>query len=52
MFYLLYGDDEFSRGEALFELRRRMGDPAMAQLNSTRFDGRTVSLAELQHTPL
>lgn len=50
MFYLLHGDDEFSRGEALAEFRRRMGDPAMAELNTTRFDGRKVSLAELQHT--
>lgn len=50
MFYLLHGDDEFSRSEALAELRHRMGDPAMAELNTTRFDGREVSLAELQHT--
>lgn len=49
MFYLLHGDDEFSRSEALTELRQRMGDPAMAELNTTRFDGREVSLAELQH---
>lgn len=49
MFYLLHGDDEFSRSEALAELRRRMGDPAMAELNITHFDGREVSLAELQH---
>lgn len=50
MFYLLHGDDEFSRSEALAELRRRMGDPAMVELNTTRFDGHEVSLAELQHT--
>jgi len=50
MFYLLHGDDEFSRSEMLADLRRRMGDPAMGELNTTRFDGRTVTLAELQHT--
>ncbi len=50
MFYLLHGDDEFSRGEELAALRRRMGDPAMGELNTTRFDGRRVTLAELQHT--
>ena len=49
MFYLLHGDDEFSCSEALSELRRRMGDPAMTELNTTRFDGPEVSLAELQH---
>ncbi|MEA3346116.1 MAG: DNA polymerase III subunit delta [Chloroflexota bacterium] len=49
MFYILHGDDEFSRSEALAGLRERMGDPAMAELNTTHFDGREVSLAELQH---
>lgn len=49
MFYILHGADEFSRSEALAELRRRAGDPAMVELNTTRFDGRRVSLAELQH---
>jgi len=50
MFYILHGDDEFSRSEALAELRQRMGDPAMAELNTTWFKGREVSLAQLQHT--
>jgi DNA polymerase-3 subunit delta len=50
MFYLLHGDDEFSRSEALASLRRRMGDPVMGELNTTRFDGNKISLAELQHT--
>jgi DNA polymerase-3 subunit delta len=50
VFYLLHGDDDFSRSEALAELRDRMGDPGMAELNTTRMDGRTVSLAQLQHT--
>jgi len=48
MFYLLHGDDEFSCGEALGQLRKRMGDPTMAELNTARFNGREVSLAELQ----
>lgn len=50
MFYLFHGEDEFSRGEALAALRRRMGDPAMSELNTTLFDGHRVTLAELQHT--
>jgi len=50
MFYILHGEDEFSRSEMVANLRRRMGsDTTMVDLNTLRFDGPTVSLAELQH---
>ncbi len=49
MFYLLHGEDEFSRSEALAGLKERMGDPAMAELNTILFDGRKVTLDELKH---
>lgn len=49
MFYLLHGEDEFSRSETLAGLKERMGDPAMAELNTTLFDGRKVTLNELKH---
>ncbi len=49
MFYLLHGEDEFSRSEALAGLKERMGDPAMAELNTTLFEGRKVTLDELKH---
>jgi DNA polymerase-3 subunit delta len=50
MFYLFHGEDEFSRGEAVKNLKRRMGDdPAMADLNTTVLDGRKITLGELRH---
>ena len=49
MFYVLHGEDEFSRSEILAEMKAKMGDPAMADLNTTVLDGRKVTLAELMH---
>ena len=49
MFYILHGADEFSRTEALADLRKRMGSAAMADLNSMSLDGASVSLTEMQH---
>ena len=49
MFYILHGEDEFSRSEVLAEMKAKMGDPAMADLNTTVLDGRKVALAELMH---
>jgi len=50
MFYVLHGEDEFSRSEVLAEMKAKMGDPAMADLNTTFLEGRKVTLAELMHT--
>ncbi len=50
MFYVLHGEDEFSRSEVLAEMKTKMGDPAMADLNTTVLDGSKVTLAELMHT--
>jgi DNA polymerase-3 subunit delta len=50
MFYLFHGEDEFSRAEAVQNLKQRMGgDPAMADLNTTVLDGRKIALGELRH---
>jgi DNA polymerase-3 subunit delta len=49
MYYILHGEDELSRTEAIAKLRAKMGDPQFADLNTTQFDGRKVSLSELQH---
>jgi len=49
MFYIFHGDDVHSQMETLAALQRRLGDPDMLALNTTRFDGRKVSLSELQH---
>ena len=47
---MLHGEDEFSRSEALARLKARMGDPAMADLNTVVLDGRKLSLEELIRT--
>ena len=51
MFYVLHGDDIFTRTEELDRLRDRVGDTGMAELNTTLLDGRTVTWDELlQHS--
>jgi len=49
MFYLLHGEDEFRRSEALAQMKEKMGDPAMADLNTVILDGCRVTLGELIH---
>jgi DNA polymerase-3 subunit delta len=49
MFYLFHGEDEFSRSETLADFKKKMGDPGLAELNTTVFDGSKVTLDELQH---
>jgi len=49
MFYLFHGEDEFSRSETLADFKKKMGDPGLAELNTTVFDGSKVTLSELQH---
>ena len=49
MFYLLHGEDEFSRAETLARLKEKMGEPALAELNTTILEGRKTTLAELKH---
>ncbi len=47
-FYLLHGPDEFASAEFVATLKEKMGDPALASLSTTVFDGRTVTLSELR----
>ena len=49
MFYILHGEEEFSRSEALEKITTRLGDPAMVSLNTTRLDGSKTTMAELRH---
>lgn len=46
--YLLHGLDEFASAEFVDALKAQMGDPSLASLNTLVFDGRTVTLAEVQ----
>ena len=45
--YLLNGDDEFAIAQYLDDIVGKMGDPALAELNTARLDGRTYNLDEL-----
>lgn len=49
MYYIFHGEDEFSRTEQISKFRAQMGDPQFADLNTSVFDGRKVTLGELQH---
>jgi len=51
VFYILHGEDEFSRALALVQLRQACagGDPAMVELNTTFLDGARLTLGELRH---
>jgi DNA polymerase-3 subunit delta len=48
MFYIFHGPDDLSRNEALAKLKEQMGDPSLADLNTTILDGESLSLGELQ----
>ena len=48
--YLFHGTDEFSIAEEIHKLEKKLDDGAGAALNTTRLDGRTLSLEELENT--
>jgi len=39
--YILHGDDEYAIAQFLASIEEKMGDPASAQMNITRIDGRS-----------
>jgi DNA polymerase-3 subunit delta len=45
--YLLHGDDEFAISQQLADFEQKLGDPALADLNTTRLDGRTTQTEDL-----
>ena len=45
--YLLHGEDEFAIAQFVAEFEAKLGDDAMAQMNTTRLDGRSYDPAEL-----
>ncbi len=47
-FYLLHGPDELAMAEFVGALKEKMGDPSLALLNTSAFDGRAVTLGELR----
>ncbi|MCC7355544.1 MAG: DNA polymerase III subunit delta [Anaerolineae bacterium] len=48
MIYLLHGEEEFLRAEALARIKAGLGDPEMASLNTLWLDGRKASMADVQ----
>ncbi len=49
MYYILHGEDEFSRTREVNKMRAKMGDPQLADLSISRFDGRKITMGELRH---
>jgi DNA polymerase III subunit delta len=47
-FYILHGEDTFAIAEEVQSFKERLGDPALADLNTTELDGRNVTLADLR----
>jgi DNA polymerase-3 subunit delta len=48
MFYVFHGPDELSCSEALAKLKEQMGDPSLADLNTTILNGDSLTLGQLQ----
>ena len=46
--YILHGDEQFAIKNHLDDMISRLGDPVMADLNTTRLDGRSASDEELR----
>ena len=47
MFYLFHGDDVHAQKETVARLLDKLGDPALLDLNTSRFSG-TFTLADLR----
>ena len=45
--YILFGEDEFAIAQFIDALEAKMGEEVTAALNTTRLDGRSLSLDEL-----
>ncbi len=47
--YLLHGDDEFAMTQVVAKMQAKLGDPATAEMNITRIDGRSLALNDLRN---
>lgn len=50
MFYILYGEDDFSRDEALARIKEGLGDSEALATNTSVFEGRDITLDQLAAT--
>lgn len=46
--YLLHGEDDLAIGAVIQDLQRRLGDPATAEMNTSRLEGTNLTLDELR----
>ena len=46
--YLLDGDDEFAQAELIAGLASKLGDPTSAEMNTTRLDGASTSIEQIE----
>lgn len=49
LIYVLYGEDTYTRQRALERMKARLGDPALASLNTTLLEGDKLTLGALQN---
>jgi len=49
-FYVFHGPDEFSRSEQIARFKAQLGEPSVAAMNTSVFDGARVTLNDLQST--
>ncbi len=50
MFYILYGQDDFSLNRAVDRIKADLGEPQMLSVNTTRLDGQKLALRELKES--
>jgi len=48
MFYILYGQDDFSLNQAVEKIKAGLGDPQMLAVNTARLDGQKLTLSEVK----
>jgi DNA polymerase-3 subunit delta len=46
--YIFHGEDEFSIAQQIATFQEKLGDPTTASMNTTRLDGRVISIEELR----
>jgi DNA polymerase-3 subunit delta len=46
--YIFDGDDEFAISESIDKIQHRLGEPNIAEMNTTRLDGRSISIPQLE----
>lgn len=49
MFYIFHGDDEHSQRKFLTQLQEKLGDMTLVDLNTTRFEGVSLTMPQLRH---